>query len=353
LADGLGKGRKLPAVRESTWARGSFVAALGFDRQTDTVVRTAVALAKRFDLEVHVVNVTESMLYEPMIGDLPGYYTIPGLVAEREQELVDQRQKDLEKIQDQMLSHVPCTVKAVIGDTVRTLIAEAETRRANFVLTACNPSEYRLLYRGFSTALGLMHEAPLPVLTVSDETPLDLDKRGVKILVADDLRESTGEAVRKAYELAGMLQAPVIRQVHVHGDFRELIRDYLQDLKERTPGLRGSNGQTLESLWSDEYQLRKDRLAKHGSPFRASAEQAGALVELDVRTGAVHEQLHAAVQEFEPDLLVFGRHRILRAKPFLVGRMTAKAMLEEKKPVLSVPAETDLYAKLPFPGARA
>lgn len=332
-------------------ARGSLVAALGFDRQSDTVVRTAVALGQRFGLDVHLVNVTETMLYEPMVGDLPGYYTIPGLVAEREQEIVDQRRKDLEKIRDQIQGQVNTTVKALVGDTVRSLISEAEARRANLLITACNPSEYRLLYRGFSTALGLMHEAPLPVLTVSEETPLNLDKLGVKILVADDLRESTGEAVRKAYELASQLDSPVIRQAHVHGDFRELIRDYWQDFKERTPGLRGDGDKTLENLWSDEYQLRKDRLAKHGMPFRAKAEAAGTRVELDVRTGSVHEQLHAAVQEFEPDLLVFGRHRILRAKPFLVGRMTAKAMLEERKPVLSVPAESDLYAKLPFPGA--
>lgn len=337
-------------MRNST-PRGSFVAAVGFDRQADTLVRTAVELARRFDLEIHLVNVTETMIYEPMIGDLPGYYTIPGLVAEREQFLVDQRQQDLQRIKDQIEGEVPVTVKAVIGDTVRSLISEAEARRANFLLTACNPSEYRLLYRGFSTALGLMHEAPFPVLTVSDETPLALDKKGVKMLVADDLRESTGEAVRKAYELAARLDSPVVRQVHVHGDFRELIRDYWHDFKERTPGIR-TDGKTLESLWNDEYQLRKDRLAKHGAPFKTLAERAGAQVELDVRTGAVHEQLHAAVQEFGPDLLVFGRHRLLRAKPFLVGRMTAKAMLEERKPVLSVPSESDLYAKLPFPGSR-
>lgn len=332
-------------------SRGVLVAALGFDRQTDTVVRTAVALGKRFDLDVHLVNVTETMLYEPMIGDLPGYYTIPGLVAEREQEIVAERSKDLAKIQDQIQNQANCSFRAIVGDTVRSLISEAEAKRANLLLTACNPSEYRLLYRGFSTALGLMHEAPLPVLTVSDETPLDLDKEGVRILVADDLRESTGEAVRKAYELAAQLGGASVRQVHVHGDFRELIRDYWQDFKERTPGLRSGESKTLESLWNDEYELRKDRLSKHGMPFRALAERAGAKVDLDVRTGSVHEQLHASIQEFSPDLLVFGRHRILRAKPFLVGRMTAKAMLEERRPVLSVPAEADLYAKLPFPGA--
>lgn len=332
-------------------SRGTLVAAVAFDRQTDTVIKTAVQLGRRFKLDVHLVNVTESLLYEPMIGDLPGYYTIPGLVAEREAEIVDQRGRELARVVDQIAPDVNCTAKALVGDTVRTLIAEAEAKRANFILTACNPAEYRLLYRGFSTALGLMHEAPLPVLTVSDESPLNLLKDGARILIADDLRESTGEAVRKGYELAGELEHAVVRQVHVHGDFRELIRDYWLDFKERTPGLRSSQEKTLESLWNDEYQLRKDRLARHGMPFRGKAERAGAKVELDVRTGAVHEQLHAAAAEFEPDILVFGRHRLLRAKPFLVGRMTAKAMLEEKRPVLSVPSESDLYAKLPFPGA--
>ncbi len=332
-------------------SRGTFVAALAFDRQSDAVVRTAVALGKRFGLDVHLVNVTESMLYEPMIGDLPGYYTIPGLVAERDQEIVEQRSKDLAKVQDQIQGEVNCTTRAICGDTVRSLIAEAEAKRANFLLTACNPKEYRLLYRGFSTALGLMHEAPLPVLTISDETPLILDKAATRILIADDLRESTGEAVRKAYELAAQLGGAKVRQVHVHGDFRELIRDYWEDLKERTPGLRSNGNHPIECLWGAVYALRKDRLAKQGLPFWALAETAGCRVELDVRTGSVPEQLHAAVQDFAPDLLVFGRHRLLRAKPFLVGRMTAKAMLEERKPVLSVPAESDLYAKLPFPGA--
>lgn len=56
-----------------------------------------------------------------------------------------------------------------------------------------------------------------------------------------------------------------------------------------------------------------------------------------------------AERTVDPDIVVFGRHRMLKAKPYLIGRMGFRAMLEARRPVLMVPPQEQLYAALPFP----
>jgi hypothetical protein len=68
-----------------------------------------------------------------------------------------------------------------------------------------------------------------------------------------------------------------------------------------------------------------------------------------MRTGKVADELHEAAQEFAPDLIVFGRHRLLRARPFLIGRMPFRTMVHERRAVLLVPSASELAFWGPFP----
>jgi nucleotide-binding universal stress UspA family protein len=199
--------------------------------------------------------------------------------------------------------------------------------------------------------LSLLANAPLPVLAVSAGAVPDFGKASFRMLVADDFLESTQEAVRKAFELAAGLEQAEVRQLYVHGDFRELIRSRWEELKCRFPG-PASASLTPESFWEKEYQALLAKGRAQGGPSLLQAERAGTKVDLDVRTSNdVAAELDEVLREFSPDLVVFGRHRVLRARPFLIGRMPFKTMLQLGKAVLVVPPSTELFARLPLPAA--
>jgi nucleotide-binding universal stress UspA family protein len=59
----------------------------------------------------------------------------------------------------------------------------------------------------------------------------------------------------------------------------------------------------------------------------------------DVLFGDVADTLHDILEDRPMTLIVFGRHKTFKFQPFAVGRMTANAMLELKKPILLVQQE--------------
>lgn len=332
--------------------QGTVVAAVGFDEQTEIVIGTALSLARLSRADVILVHALEPPHYDAMVLETPGYSMLPALLQANE----EARLKDRQKMMNELLAKLGDGTKHGVGkiegrvrrgDVLRMLVTESVAAHGRVIVVACHPDAYRFLPQGLSTALSLMHDAPLPVLVVGRK-PLNFEQPGLRILVADDLQEGTREAVRKAYELATRISRPKIHQVHVHGDIRELLRDTWIDAIQKIPGLRALD-RTPESLWSDEYDARLDAMKKQAGPNLVAAAEHGAQVELDVRTGDLLAEIEAVAADFDPDLIVYGRHRLWRAKPFLIGRMPLKAMVHDGRSVLLVPPARELYARLPFP----
>lgn len=331
-------------------AKGLAVVAVAFDDRKDTLVQSAISLAKRFGLALRLIHAVEPPIYDSLAVETPTVVSIPTVLIEDVARQLKERRMEMAALVERLRkSHVDVTGDVMEGDAVRMIISAAVNARANLIITACHTAGNRFLPVGFSTALSLMHEAPLPVLVVG-RRPMDWEKTSQKILVADDLQTSTKEAVLKGFELAAFFPNSHVRHVHIHGDFREALTDTWRDLKDKIPGMKEKNI-TPESIWRDEYEARLEALKRQSTPFRRRAEKADVFIEPDIRTGKVQDQIHTVIQEFDPDLCVFGRHRLVRTKPFLIGRMPLRTMLEEERAVLIVPPKEDLYAALPFPAA--
>jgi nucleotide-binding universal stress UspA family protein len=324
--------------------------AVAFDDRKDTLIQTAVSLAKRCGLALKLIHGVEPPTYDSLAVETPTVVSIPtALVEDMARQLRERRMEMTALVERLRKSHIDITGEVIEGDAVRTVISAAVNARANLIITACHPPGNRFLPVGFSTALSLMHEAPLPVLVVG-RRPTDWEKASLRFLIADDLQTSTREATLKGFEMAALFPKSHIRHVHVHGDFREALTDTWRDIKDKIPGLKTENV-TPETIWRDEYEARLHALTRQSLPFRRLAEKADVFIEPDIRTGKVQEEIHNVIQEFDPDLCVFGRHRLVRTKPFLIGRMPLRTMIEEERAILVVPPKEDLYAALPFPAA--
>jgi nucleotide-binding universal stress UspA family protein len=224
------------------------------------------------------------------------------------------------------------------------VVDELSRTHADAVVVGVDRRGYTTFTEGVSTAISLMHAASVPVLAVGASRPVDFRKPCFRILVADDLEPATAAAVDAAFALASTIGADArVRQMHVHGDLREILEDSAAtswaELKDAVRGDETPAMRAVETEMARRYDERAARLAQRGEPWRDRAAQIGVKIACDVRTGRVAEELHEAVTEFEPDLLVFGRHKALRARPFLIGRMPFRGMLHEQRAVLMVPQD--------------
>ena len=327
----------------TTPAKGTAIVAVGFDDQTEALLSTAVSLARRFHSELRLVHVVAPHEGLGAFDYTASLYVSPLTATWDDVEAKAEAGEKMQKLLASLPKDVSATGVVLSGPPTPCIAAEAITRRANLIVVACSPDGYSALTQGFSTSIGLMHEAQLPVLSVSKYAVLDFAKPGFRILIADDLQEASHEAARKGYELATRLgHAAKVRHVHVHGILRALMSESL------TP-LQTTGKPTLEDQFDRDYEQRMATLKAHGDAWRLQAEQSGTKVVYDIRTGNVQAEIAAAAADFKPDLYVFGRHRLLRARPFLIGRMPFRTMLAEKRAVLLVPPTNELYQRTAFP----
>lgn len=330
--------------------KGLAVVCVGFDAETPSLKAAAFSLARRTGVALRFVHVIEANAGASYVLDTPLY----GVSAILIQEAMDELRKEREKSMRELLADIPPEVEVesalLTGDAPGSIIYDAEAHGASLIMTACSLDHYsKFIPKGFSVALRLMAEAPLPVLVSSRAYKLDFLKPRMNLLVADDLQPSTEEAVRKTFELANHLTPCRIRQVHVHGDIRDMLHSTWLDMKKKHPALQKA-GESPEDVLKAEFEGRVAALQNRGGHYRSLAIARGITAEVDVCVGKVADNLNIAIEDVDPDLVVFGRHRALKAKPYLIGRMGYRTMLEAKRPVLVIPPHEQLYAPLPFPG---
>lgn len=332
----------------NTKVKGTVVVALGFDERTPDLVSSAQVLSQKFGMAIHFVHAIEPPVYDVMAIETPAVVALPLVVQEELARVTREREEKMNAvIRGCSQSGFVVSGLCIEGDSVRTIINEAIRQRANLILTANNLRSDGFFPIGLSTSLSLLHDAPLPVLVLG-KTKLSFSTQPFKILIADDLTDGSLEAAQKAYEMASLVPGSKVRQVHVHGDLRESLRDAWRDLRGKLPFLESSESNP-DSLWVQEYEARLAQLRQHGMPWRRRAEDQGVSIENDVRCGSIEKELTHSIDDFKPDIVCFGRHRLLKARPFLVGRVPGRVMLKEQRTVLLVPPAKELYAKLPFP----
>lgn len=329
--------------------KGLVIAAVAFDELQDSVVRTAWSFARAFDMELRLVNVLD-MPVMPLFIDSTGYSLIAGLDSEGVQTMMHERRRRLAGVADTLVLGDRVRVDVISGDSAASAIIDyACLHRANLVIAACSPkADY--FPNGLSTSLTLLVDAPLPIMVLPNGVCFDAQKKSdLRLLVADDLQEGSEEAVRRAFELAAR-GCGTLRQLHIHGDLREIARDWWRDFESAHPRLLDPQHKAAAMLEQDA-KVRLERLKSRGQPYRSHVESSGVKVETDCRLGKVGRELHESVSEFGPDLLVFGRHKIMKVRPYVLGRMPFGAMLREHRPILVVPPASELYLNMPFPAS--
>lgn len=314
------------------------VVAVNADKHAENLVKIASSLCKRTGMRLRLVQVAEYWVGRSW----PREITLEGPLAEAitvvENESMLVAQSHLRRLSEKVGGGIEVEVNVIAGYPADGIIADAVANHAVLIITGAAKGNHRFVPKGLSTALSLMSQAPVPVLVVQEGTEVDFEKSRFSMMVADDLSDHSEAAVLTAFDFATRIGQAKLEHIHVNCLTEENLKISLESATAAS-----HLGMMRAFQGSEIYQMAMQTLEakiRNRAPARKiSFESAKGIYETKILTGDVASEIQKSVQVSNPDLLVFGRHRAFRRKPFLIGQVPFYAMLTHNKPVLVVPGE--------------
>ena len=166
----------------------------------------------------------------------------------------------------------------------------------------------------------------------------DFQKKDLGILLADDLSEHSETAVMTGYDFAAALGGATLHHLHVNSLTEENLKVSLETASaaSHAGSLRGLTGKEIFEMAIKAL----DQKMKSRSPGRRLLlEASGGKYHSEVVTGDVADEMQLVANRASVNLMIFGRHRTFRRKPFLIGQLPFYAMLTPNRPIMIVPGE--------------
>lgn len=314
------------------------VVAVGADKHAESLVKIAGGLCKRTGMQLRLVQIAEYWAGRSW----PREITLEGPLAEAitavEDESLRVAHGHLRRLAELVPRGIDVEVNAIAGFPADGVMADAMANHAALIVTGASKGSHRFVPKGLSTALSLMSESSVPVLVIQEGMTIDFDKPNLSLVVADDLSDHSEAAVMTAFDFAAALGRVALKHIHVNSLTEENLKISLE------AATAASHAGSLRVLSSGEIyhmaiQALETKIRNRAPGRKTLLDAANGAYEARVVTGDVVDEIHKTVQETNPDLLVFGRHRAFRRKPFLIGQVPFHAMLLPSKPVLVVPGE--------------
>lgn len=352
--------------------------AVDFDPRAGELVRAATQLCRQGGLEVQLVHClqgdaapdaqapgagagTPRLLMEededPLLRDEPGPFGQPDHPRDEDRPLTPEPwpsratgiERD-EELEEQARSHLRALAErhGEPSVTAEPLVLWGRFPDRVTEALAGNPRAVLGLVGATSRARGfwgrrrwpirrLLSRSSTPVLVLpGDETLRDFAQSPLRLMVADDLHDSTNAAVRFAMWLVNTLRLPV-NLLHIHVE------------PVNSVGFTFSSESRL-SVWpeisvedrlvNDYHETLKENLRLRGKELKQRVKDFGGSYRAELWHGSVREELERATDVHDADLCVFGRHHRFRRQPVGFGQMSFGSMLELSCPLLVAPTGT-------------
>jgi len=312
--------------------------AVAFDSHTLALTELAsnlcIATGKKLCL-LHVVEPWADHPHSKVFGEIDNLWNVTQAVETNSRELA------MSKLGEVALAVPPdISVKKVVvaGKSVDMICKEVESIGTCLLLVGGRHSSMRFLPKGLSTALSLMVSSPVPLLVVDTAKDFKKDTSGIKFLLGDDLSEHSETAVEFTFDLAAALRGSEIYHLHVNGlSFGSLEAGL--NTAAATSHTPLNSSASIDDVYIALLNAIDKNMNERTFDQRDYFEAAGGTYISQVATGNVSEEIQRVAERVKPDLTVFGRHHTLHTKPFFIGRVPFRSMLNKSGPILIVPNE--------------
>ncbi|MEZ4744183.1 MAG: universal stress protein [Bdellovibrionota bacterium] len=189
---------------------------------------------------------------------------------------------------------------------------------------------------GYSTTINLMAQSKVPVMAIPQPAfKKELPERPC-FLIADNLEDVSKGALAFTHHVASRFSNSKIVHIHVAKGSKDEILKFGDLLQEKmnlgiVPHKDNFSPQSFYNSVEDGVQkILRGRMEAISNLDNENYECAALF-------GKVSEQLAYAIEKWQPDFLVFGRHELMHMKPFSIGKMPFHGMLSYEIPIFLVP----------------
>jgi nucleotide-binding universal stress UspA family protein len=255
-----------------------------------------------------------------------------GLVSAVEDETMDIAHNRLKDIVKANLGTTTVGTHVLLGYPAESIRAHAVTIGAELIVLGGAADDYRYVPRGLSTVLGLMADAPCPVLVLPRGNTGSWSNKTLKAILADDLQPESDNGVFVAYEWVAALGHTELNHVHVNQLSKEDLQDALTAAAAAAHTPEGALN--LDTVWTAAMKSVEEKLVSRAPGRKHLVEARGGSVKTTLLQGDPVDTILKLADEIKADLMIFGRHRTWRRKPFAVGQLPFHSMLRSRRPVL-------------------
>jgi len=312
----------------------SIVVGLLLNDSDESLLRAAEALAERWQAPLELVHAVRPIFNYLGAGDvvINPYYVHETLINEREEERASQKLAGIaQRFGGRARTHV---IRDYSAEALLTVAAETQAR---VILCGIRAPEAQKLFSGFSTAFTLAAEADVPVMILPLGSGVDFNG-ALRVLVADNLNEEGRSALSAGLELAKEWQAESLNHVYVHNVEEKELNEMVESVKEGMILGKIPNNPDFNREYYVENVSAKTRedLVYRFQNMQGSEAFVG---EYRPAVGYGHPavELRRLARESRSQLMVFGRHHVLKTKNLSLGRVPYHAMINEGIATLVVP----------------
>ena len=312
--------------------RGKILVPINLDDASAGLLKAAGQIARRTGLGLEVIHVSEYWVgrtwpTEMMLGGPMG-----GLVTAVEDETMGVASSRLRDLVKSNLPGLDVRSEVLLGYPAESIRAHAVTIGAELLILGGAAEDYKFVPRGLSTVLGLMADAPCPVLVLPRGNIGNWDKKPMTAVLADDLQPESDNGILIAYEIVAALGQTELTHAHVNQMTKDDLKAALTTAAAAAHTPEGA--MDVDTVWSAAMKSIEDKLASRAPGRKHLIEARGGKVSTKLIQGDPTEAIMTLATDSKADLMIFGRHRTWRRKPFAVGQMPFHSMLRAHRPVL-------------------
>jgi hypothetical protein len=315
------------------------VIATKLDKDGQDLITYSQHLFRNSLIPFRLVHVIEPRFVPGVIAGYPGDFVGSKLSQDYEDTSFSEAVTKLSAIAERVLPERECSHAVIFGRIPSAVVAEAISSKASLIVAAAGQITDKSFPYGYSTSLGLMTGSTLPVMIVPNHVSHVRNYDHLRVLVADDLSDHSRGALSMGCEFANAFSNSELMHLHICKSTREDIKQWgEQILESMTAGRIPMDPSFRKDHYIDKVgQFYRNSLESRIGSAKMMVEQTGKY-HSSVLYGEPFEQFEQAVEKFNPDIVIFGRHEFVHARPMGIGRMPFQAMLALNRTLVIAPA---------------
>ncbi|MBC7661280.1 MAG: universal stress protein [Chitinophagaceae bacterium] len=308
---------------------------LDFAHSYENQISYAVLLAYRFEAEL--------LLFHVLLENEVDKSVING-AKKGGGDLIEAALANLEKIIDLLPKDIVSTkIINVSKSPSRGILETALSYGIDMVVCGVANISHRFLPNALSTVLNVMQQSRFPVVLVTSESWSSLQSKVIRIMIVDDLSEACESNVKLAMTWCSRVKDCEVYHVHVHAMEREsfISNDFASPLSD---GMLNSYEYDPGEAYDQQHSRLKLRLKARLDSLNIEKPNHLKRFQSILLTGSVANQVFEYARSVDADILFFGKHHAFDRLHPVLGKISYRAMLQERFPVIITPM--DWVAKL-------